>query len=324
MGVEIDGYLAAFANLRTDHNRNRWSAATCYRAPHKPFLLLSILDQIAQGGITGNFIEPSFELAETFVQYWSRVMPLGSSGNVAYPYFYMDSEPFWELVLRPGAEAPVGRTVSSMKRIRELYLGAKLDEELFLLLQMPSLRERLRAVLIEKYFAPEVRPLLLEQGEINLQAYEYGKSLLAASKSEEITLEFKNESLGRQVRDQGFRKAIVKLYEHRCALCGIRMLTPDGHTVVEAAHIVPWSESKNDKPTNGLALCRLCHWSFDEGLMAVGKSYEVKISPQVKREPNFPGHMLTLSDRPIFRPQDSTYWPMLENFAWHRKAVFRK
>lgn len=143
-------------------------------------------------------------------------------------------------------------------------------------------------------------------------------------KSEEITLELKSEPLGRQVRDQGFRKAIVKLYEHRCALCGIRMLTPDGHTVVEAAHIVPWAISKNDNPTNGLALCRLCHWSFDEGLMAVGKSYEVQVSPQVKREPNFPGHMLTLSDWTIFRPQDSTYWPMLENFAWHWKAVFRK
>ena len=320
---KLDCYLAAFAKLRTDKNRNRWSAETCTRAPHKPFLLLSILDQIAQGAITRNFIEPSFELAETFVQYWNRVMPLGSSGNVAYPYYHMGGEPFWELVSRPGVELPAGKVVSSMKKIRELYLGAKLDKELFPLLQMPSSREKLRAVLIKTYFAPEIQPRLVEQGEVNYKAYEYGKGLLSPSKSQEVTLEFKNESLGKQVRSQGFRKAIVKLYEHRCALCGIRMLTPDGHTVVEAAHIVPWSESKNDKPTNGMALCRLCHWSFDEGLMAVGKKYEVKISPQVKREPNFPGHMLTLSDRPIFRPQNSTYWPKEENIAWHRKRYFR-
>jgi len=51
----------------------------------------------------------------------------------------------------------------------------------------------------------------------------------------------------------------VSLYNHRCALCGIRMLTPDGHTVVEAAHIIPWRQSRDDKPTNGMALCRLCH-----------------------------------------------------------------
>ena len=34
--------------------------------------------------------------------------------------------------------------------------------------------------------------------------------------------------------------------------------------------LISWSESRDDRPTNGLALCRLCHWSFDEGLMSVG------------------------------------------------------
>ena len=55
-------------------------------------------------------------------------------------------------------------------------------------------------------------------------------------------------------------------------------MTPEGHTVVEAAHIRPWSDSYDDRPTNGLALCKLCHWSFDEGLMGVGRCYEVLCS----------------------------------------------
>ena len=80
---KIDCYIKAFAELRTDRNRKRWSTATTFRAPHKPFLLLSILDLIAEGQITKNFIEPSFELAETFAGYWQRVMPLGSTGNMA-------------------------------------------------------------------------------------------------------------------------------------------------------------------------------------------------------------------------------------------------
>ena len=46
------------------------------------------------------------------------------------------------------------------------------------------------------------------------------------------------------------------------------MRTIDGHTAVDAAHIIPWSISHNDDPRNGLALCKLCHWSFDEGLLA--------------------------------------------------------
>jgi putative restriction endonuclease len=59
--------------------------------------------------------------------------------------------------------------------------------------------------------------------------------------------------------------------------------------VVEAAHIVPWSESHDDLPTNGLCLCRLCHWSFDDGLMSVGSQYEVLVSNRVRIDSNMPG-----------------------------------
>ncbi|MDW7773767.1 MAG: HNH endonuclease [Desulfobulbaceae bacterium] len=321
---KIDCFVEAFSHLRTDKNRKRWSAANTFHAPHKPFLLLSILDLVAQGRITRNFIEPTFELAETFAGYWQQIMPPDSSGNMAYPFFYMDSESFWTLVLRPGVTPPRGKVVSSMKRIRELYLGAKLDEQLFLLLLMEPLRRKLRNTLVQTYFAPEIQPMLLEQSRINIDANEYSDSLLKKETAELPTQYFAEDEIANKVRDQGFRKAIVTLYDHRCALCGIRIRTLDGHTVVEAAHIIPWRESQDDQPTNGLALCRLCHWSFDEGLMGVGKHYEVLISKQVKREPNFPGHMLTLSDRPIFKPAKFDYWPAQEKLERHRKKVLRK
>jgi putative restriction endonuclease len=102
------------------------------------------------------------------------------------------------------------------------------------------------------------------------------------------------------------------------------MLTPEGHTVVEAAHIVPWNESQDDHPTNGLCLCRLCHWSFDEGLMSVGQDYEVLVSKQVRLDRNNPGHMLTLADRPIFKPAEAKLWPAQENLAKHRKTRFAR
>jgi putative restriction endonuclease len=62
----LKNYLHKLSNLRTDKNRNRYPAYTSHRAPHKPFLLLSIMDLIAQGVITHNLIKPSFELVETF------------------------------------------------------------------------------------------------------------------------------------------------------------------------------------------------------------------------------------------------------------------
>ena len=100
------------------------------------------------------------------------------------------------------------------------------------------------------------------------------------------------------------------------------MRTPEGHTIVEAAHIVPWSECHDDMPTNGLCLCRLCHWSFDEGLMSVGKQYEVLVSARVRIDSNMPGHILTLVDRPIFKPQAERFWPGQDNLGKHRKQRF--
>jgi putative restriction endonuclease len=45
----LENYLHKFASVRTDRGRNRYPTATNHRAPHKPFLLLSVMDLIAQG-----------------------------------------------------------------------------------------------------------------------------------------------------------------------------------------------------------------------------------------------------------------------------------
>jgi putative restriction endonuclease len=281
------------------------------------------MDLIAQGQITNSFIEPSLELLDTFNLYWAAIMPLGTKGNMAYPFPRLKSDRFWHLVPNPGFETKIDMDFSSMTRLREVCAGAKMDEELFGYLCNSETREHLRAVLINTFFVPEVRVLVEKQGKVNYDAYQYSQALLKMAEPEVQYGEGRGEEDSQeQVRDQGFRKAIVSLYEHRCALCGIRMLTPDGHTVVEAAHIKPWSEGHDDRPTNGLALCRLCHWSFDEGLMSVGGKYEVLVSKRVQIESNLPGHILTLRDRHIFTPTEDQYWPAQDNFDYHRKRKF--
>lgn len=126
------------------------------------------------------------------------------------------------------------------------------------------------------------------------------------------------------VRDQGFRRVIVTIYEHRCAFCGVRILTADGHTAIEAAHIIPWAVSHNDDPRNGLALCRLCHWSFDEGLVTLSNSYQIKISPQLAAPDNIPGHLSAFARRPFLGPDDQTLWPFPASISWHQQTQFRQ
>jgi putative restriction endonuclease len=65
----ISDYTERFAKLRTDTSSVRWSATTRHRAPHKPLLLLAIIDLFAEDSITANLIELTPDLGELFTLY---------------------------------------------------------------------------------------------------------------------------------------------------------------------------------------------------------------------------------------------------------------
>ena len=321
-------YVNKFANLNTDKSKSRWGEETYSRAPHKPLLLLAVLDLFAEGNIQTNLIELSEDLGELFAIYWAKVTPQDRLyGNIAMPFFHLRSEGFWHLIPRPGKElflASIPR-IHSVTVLNETIFGAKLDDELFGLMCTEDARNVLRRVLVETYFVNELHGKLLAQAAINVNSYRYSENLLIEAKSQyikESPLDFSIVAT-QEVRDQGFRRAIVKTYNHRCALCGVRILTADGHTAIAAAHIIPWSRSKNDDPRNGLALCPLCHWTFDEGLVGITDSYLIRLSPQLSANENILGHLVTVADRKLIGPSDEILWPYLESVRWHRKEVFR-
>lgn len=321
----LDAYINRFTKLHMDSSRARWSATTCHRAPHKPLLLLAVMDLFAQRVITTNLIELTPELGELFTLYWSRVMPPDRRGNIALPFFHLKREGFWHLVPRPGKKEILAATrqIRSINQLREIILGARLDDDLYFLFSAEKSRDALRHVLIESYFAPEAQLRLIEQGVINAEAFEYSRELLKQARRRRIQEAAVDEGRYRSAaRDQGFRRAVVTAYNHRCAMCGIRMLTPDGHTVVDAAHIIPWSISHNDDPRNGMSLCRLCHWTFDEGLVSVSSQYRIRTSPQLGAGENVPGHLVTLDGRGIIGPDEQILWPDLGALDWHYKNVF--
>ncbi len=202
-------------------------------------------------------------------------------------------------------------------------IGARLDDELYGLLRSQGARDVLRTVLIETYFSPEMRPSLIEQGAINNEAFRYSEELLR--RDQQVASEaIAEEEMYRPVaRDQGFRRAVVTAYDHRCALCGIRVLTLDGHTAVDASHIKPWSLGRDDRPANGMALCKLCHWSFDKGLLGISQRYTVMSSAQLFAHDNFSGHLSSLKGRAIGKPPERMHWPDPDSLRWHRREVFR-
>ena len=323
MSGGIEDYARRFARLRTNRNRKVWSGVTAHQAPHKPLLLLCVLDLFDSGEISSNLVEITDDLAELFGRYWERVLPFGHLRNLALPFFHLRGDGFWHL-LPKHENARLGSQIAYMSRLREEIFGARLDEELYDLVRSKENRDRLRSVLIETYFSPGTRGLVSEQGAINRGAFVYSEELLRRPEDPRVEETLPVEEAYRPaVRDQGFRRAVVTAYLHRCALCGIRVRTLDGHTAVAAAHIVPWSETRDDRPANGIALCRMCHWVFDEGLMRVSSEYEISTSPQLTTIDNLPGYLTYLEGRGIVGPSRKPFWPDVESLQWHRENVFR-
>jgi putative restriction endonuclease len=319
-------YARLFAELRTDKSPARWSEVTFHQAPYKPLLLLSVLDLFEQGEIEANLIEITPDLGELFTQYCLTVLPFNRPGNLALPFFHLRSDGFWHLLPRHSKEETLASVsqIRLLSRLRETVFGARLDEALYEILHVQESRDLLRSVLIETYFAPEIRGSLIERGAVNQEAFLYSKELLERKGPQTVEEAVVEGAYRPAARDQGFRRAVVTAYVHRCALCGIRVQTLDGHTVVAAAHIVPWSVSHDDRPANGMALCRTCHWTFDEGLLRVSSTYEILASDQLRVFSNLPGYLTNLEGRGIVRPVEEAYWPDPASLEWHRDHVFRR
>jgi len=290
-------------------------------------MLLAIMDLIAQGILQTNLIQFDADLMDIFDLYWNKVMGRQRTSNPVLPFFHLRSEGFWHLVPVPGKEQVLANVqqIRSIGPLHQLVLGATLDDDLFRMLLNEETRDDLRRVLIETYFAPEVRPKLIELGQISAEAFQYTLELRDRSK-ERFRLKFKEpgqEHYNEVSRSTAFRRVVIKAYDYTCAMSGLRVITPEGRSAVVAAHIVPWSESQNDDPRNGLALSPLCHWAFDQGLLAVKTDYRVLVSPVVPRDKKGTEPLLMLAERKLQLPVEHTLWPAKEALKWHRQHIFR-
>ena len=89
---DFDYYYNCFGNLNTAKMKG-------HSAPHKPLLLLSVLDLIEQGFLTSSLIELSDALVNRFKE--NTKAYLGNSiiykPNIGYTFFHLSSEPFWKI-----------------------------------------------------------------------------------------------------------------------------------------------------------------------------------------------------------------------------------
>src|SRR3954447_5499772 len=129
-------------------------------------------------------------------------------------------------------------------------------------------------------------------------------------------------TVSRIVRDRVFRRIVLRAYEERCAITGLKLINGMGRAEVAAAHIRPVEAHGPDIISNGIALSGTAHWMFDRGLIGLADNLEILISRQnndpdgVRSIINKTGHALAprrISDRP--HPHF---------LKWHREHCFKQ
>ena len=245
-----------------DYYRDHLRRLTRYRgpggrAPHKPCLLLAVLDLIERGAVRDGKIGYMQILEESlFPAYFSLATGIeqGSPGwRQKYrpfdPFWHMKNEQsnFWKLHPRLGREREFAEMPrSGGKTHKQVLLNvayAELDSSFFALLRNRGDRNAIRQAILDEYFS-------------------------------DTDFVAKRHKARVKQRDPRFPEAVIQAYEGRCAATGEKITIPDAAgsriALVEAAHLIPYCLSFNNDPRNGMALQPTYHKAMDQFLIAPG------------------------------------------------------
>lgn len=320
---EQEKYINYFRKLNRGYNKGLGSA------PHKPVLLLSMIQLIQNGTITSNRIFISSEIILAFKQNWRQLVDTNHTSNFSLPFFHLRSEPFWHLITKPGMKITTtgSKSIKSFKSLKESIAFAEIDRKLFLLLQEPIKRIVLEQVLLVTYF-PNTKgnylspTMNLEENNIEREILNEPKDIYQGKikKLREILSEdqYQEEIF---IRGGLFKKTILKIFNHTCCISGMKIEFNSNVQMIDACHIHPFSISYDDTITNGLALSPNLHRAFDKGLLTINSNYIVRISPTVK-DNNSTYSISQFEGQQINLPEKEKWFPSTASLEWHSEEVF--
>jgi putative restriction endonuclease len=264
--------------------------------------------------VTRNEISLTPELTKTFKRYFEVVRQRDDQPTIENPFYYLCGDGFWQLVPKPG-ERPLyepgnASRAPTITALRQIY--GRFDDTLWAaLLTDAHSRHQLREALIARYF-PEHRDQLAAAAAARP----------AAPKEDAMH----DEPPG---RDGAFRHTILEIYDYRCAACGIRVKISDALSLVEAAHIIPFGVSRNDKPDNGLALCPNHHWAMDRFLIAPCPDTKRRagiwrVDPGLEARIEGQKDLVALANQPVIPPNEEKFYPAIESLRWREKHLNAK
>lgn len=129
-------------------------------------------------------------------------------------------------------------------------------------------------------------------------------------------------TISRILRDRVFRRVVLRAYDERCAVTGLKLINGSGRAEVAAAHIRPVEANGPDVVSNGIALSGTAHWMFDRGLISLADNLEILISRQTN-DPEGVRSMINKSGQAI-APRRISDRPHPHFLKWHREHCFKQ
>ena len=269
-----------------------------HERPHKPLLLLAALDLIDEGRATPARIPWCQDLRDRFSARFLQVRKHNDQNTPENPFFYLQTQGFWQAwIEQENRQLPLQTTplVNQMGRV-----FARFTDGFEHLTSISATRQILREALLSRYF-PQLSSSFHPRSTISDQLSHVG------------------EDLAEYGRSPAFRRLILDLYDHQCAACGLRIRLPAGNDVsfIDAAHLIPFAASRNDHPTNGLALCKNHHWAMDRDLIAPGPDLHWKVAAVIDpRRSNGERELHDLAGKSLLLPKDPAFHPDADGLRW--------
>ncbi len=325
----MDELLHKYVNSLTKLNRG--FNKDLGKAPHKPILLLSIIQLINNKEINSNRIFITSELLLAYRNTWEFLVNSAHIPNFALPFFHMRSEPFWCLITKPGMELIVNKSksIKSFKSLKDSIAFAEIDKNLYSLLSENSTRGIIQEIILQTYF-PSTKSnystisytvnkleLKIENEILNEDRAEY-QSHIKALRTTMDNDEFEEELF---IRGGLFKKTIPKIYKNSCCISEMRIESSKNMQMVDACHIIPFSISNDDTIPNGISLSPNLHRAFDRGLITINQDYIVRISPTINENDSV-FSLSQFNGKKIILPEKTNWYPSPESLQWHNKEVY--
>jgi putative restriction endonuclease len=91
--------------------------------------------------------------------------------------------------------------------------------------------------------------------------------------------------------------------------------------MVEAAHLIPFAETRDDDPRNGIALAPTFHWALDAHIIAPGPDYAWHVSKALDERVADNQPLLALEGKALMLPKEKGLWPKREALEWRVRRL---